>query len=398
MYNYYTAICIMIWLMLLVLCILIRENGRIAEKKKRLFYLTYLLIALAALAEWVGLQLNGREDLPKAALQVVKCADYILTPTATGALVMQMHRNSRKSWLLTGVLAGLLALNAVFQIISAFFGLTVVIDSHHVYSKGPLYPAYLALCMIVILMVITVFFMYGRLFRRRNRFSLYAILLLVIVGFMIQAALPGGYRVAYLSMTMGAALLYIHISEYSQQEADDTVSRQQEQIETDALTGLYSRLAYSNELQRRDGAGPLPDGFAAVMLDIDGLKSVNDSLGHEAGDELIVGAAACIKQVFDGLGRCFRTGGDEFVVLGEMSRGQAADALRRLETACAAWTGRLVGQLHLSAGFALAEDHAGLSAEALVKEADQAMYQAKAAYYARSGKDRRARSREEAGV
>ena len=114
--------------------------------------------ALAALAEWVGLQLNGREDLPKAALQVVKCADYILTPTATGALVMQMHRNSRRSWLLTGVLAGLLALNAVFQIISAFFGLTVVIDSHHVYSKGPLYPAYLALCMIVILMVITVFF------------------------------------------------------------------------------------------------------------------------------------------------------------------------------------------------------------------------------------------------
>ena len=77
---------------------------------------------------------------------------------------------------------------------------------------------------------------------------------------------------------------------------------------------------------------------------------------------------------------------------------QAADALRRLDTECAAWTGRLVGQLHLSAGFALAEDHAGLSAEALVKEADQAMYQAKAAYYARSGKDRRARSREEAGV
>ena len=105
MYNYYTAVCIMIWLMLLVLCILVRENGRIEAKKKRLFYLTYLLIALAALAEWVGLQLNGREDLPKAALQAVKCADYILTPTATGALVMQMHRNSRKSWLLTGVLA-----------------------------------------------------------------------------------------------------------------------------------------------------------------------------------------------------------------------------------------------------------------------------------------------------
>ena len=397
MYNYYTAVCIMIWLMLLVLCILVRENGRIEAKRKRLFYLTYLLIALAALAEWVGLQLNGQEDLPKAALQAVKCADYILTPTATGALVMQMHRNSRKSWFLTGVLAGLLSVNAVFQIISAFFGLTVVIDDRHIYSRGPLYPAYLALCMVVILMVITVFFMYGRLFRRRNRFSLYAILLLVLVGFMIQVALPGGYRVAYLSMTMGAALLYIHISEFSQQETDDTVSRQQTQIETDALTGLYSRLAYSNELQRRDDAGQLPDGFAAVMLDIDGLKSVNDSMGHEAGDELIVGAAQCILKIFGGMGRCFRTGGDEFVVLGEMGREQMEDALRRLETECAAWSGGLVGQLHLSAGFALAEDHAGLSAEALVRKADQAMYLAKAEYYALSGKDRRARSRGEAG-
>ena len=383
---------------LAVLSVLIYENARIPGADKRLLYLTYALIALSAMAEWCGVYLDGDARVPAWILKSIKCADYILTPTATGALVMQMHRNSRKSWLLTGVLAGLLALNAVFQIISAFFGLTVVIDSHHVYSKGPLYPAYLALCMIVILMVITVFFMYGRLFRRRNRFSLYAILLLVLVGFMFQAALPGGYRVAYLSMTMGAALLYIHISEYSQQEADDTVSRQQAQIETDALTGLYSRLAYSNELQRRDGAGRLPDGFAAVMLDIDGLKSVNDSLGHEAGDELIGGAAQCILKVFGGLGRCFRTGGDEFVVLGEMDREQTEDALRRLETECAAWSGSLVGQLHLSAGFALAEDHAGLSAEALVKEADQAMYLAKAAYYALSGKDRRARPREEAGV
>ena len=65
---------------------------------------------------------------------------------------------------------------------------------------------------------------------------------------------------------------------------------------------------------------------------------------------------------------------------------------QRLQQETKQWTGKIVKNLSLAAGYALASDFAGLSCEKLVKEADQAMYAAKAAYYQESGKDRRRRS------
>jgi len=91
------------------------------------------------------------------------------------------------------------------------------------------------------------------------------------------------------------------------------------------------------------------------------------------------------------LGRCYRTGGDEFVILAQMGRERAAAAIEQLNRETAAWHGKSVQTLAMSAGFALAEDHRDISAEKLVSEADKAMYEAKAAFYRQSGMDRRSR-------
>ena len=89
-------------------------------------------------------------------------------------------------------------------------------------------------------------------------------------------------------------------------------------------------------------------------VDINGLKTVNDTLGHEAGDELICGAARCIEATLGTWGKCYRTGGDEFIVLAEMDWTETQEALARL-----------------------------------AREADQAMYARKAEYYRQTGNDRR---------
>ena len=126
-------------------------------------------------------------------------------------------------------------------------------------------------------------------------------------------------------------------------------------------------------------------------MDINGLKAVNDGLGHEAGDELIRGAAACIVNAF-GTGRsCYRTGGDEFVVLTPMSREEATSVLMALNQETRRWRGEKAKSLSVSAGFALSQDYDGLTSEALVRESDKAMYEAKAAYYRKTGRDRRNR-------
>ena len=386
MFFYYSANIFLCWMSLGVLGLLVYENDRIRKRDKRLLYLTYLLIAASALAEFCGVALDGKETFPRSVLLIVKCMDYILTPMAGGALILQMHLKNR--W--NSVMMGLLALNTVLQLISsAIGGWMAAIDARNHYTHGPLYPLYMGLCLAIILIVIAQFIIYGRSFRRQNRASLYATMLLIVIGIAIQELSDA--RTSYTALTIGAALLFIHYTEFVSQKMDDHLRTQQLQLDTDVLTGVYSRRAYSQALRDYDAAGPLPVGFAAFTVDINGLKEVNDSLGHEAGDELIRGAEECIGRSFDAGACCYRTGGDEFVVLTTVDREEAANTLRRLEQETSRWHGNTVNSLRVAAGYALAADHEGQSAEMLVKESDKAMYEAKAAYYRNSGKERRRR-------
>jgi len=383
--SYYTSIIFLSLMALAVLCILVRENGRIPEGNKRLFYLTYLLIALSALAEWTGIQLDGVDSLPAWPLRVAKCTDYILTPMAGGALVRQM--NLRNRWY--RALISILTANVVFQIICCFTGWTVQIDVHNHYSHGPLYGIYICIYLAVIALLIIEFMLYGKAFHRQNRVSLYAIMVLIIAGIVAQELLRGEARISYITLTLGAALLFIHYSEFSQMSSDDRLREQEKQISTDALTGMLNRYAYAKALESYKAADCCPENLAAFSIDINGLKSVNDEFGHAAGDELICGAAMCINRVFEGADRCFRTGGDEFVVFAKLDRVQADAALARLAEESRRWSGSVIKQLRLAAGYALASDHAGISAEKLVIEADQAMYAEKDRYYRESSVNRR---------
>ena len=153
--------------------------------------------------------------------------------------------------------------------------------------------------------------------------------------------------------------------------------------------------SYSRALEELDANGTLPENFAAFTIDINGLKAVNDSLGHEAGDELIRGAATCVKAVLGDEGQCYRTGGDEFVMLTRMKREKAEYALQKLKYETERWQGSAVKSLNVSAGYALAAecDADGLTAEALVRQSDRAMYEAKADYYQSAGRKQRSKRR-----
>ena len=385
--SYYTSIIIMCWLTLGALGVLIYKNNRISKDSKQLLYLTYILVAVSALAEWCGVQLDGRADLPSWMLRVVKCADYILTPLAGGALVMQMRLNNRWQKAMMLILGG----NAVIQAVSAFTGWMIVIDGQNHYSHGPLFPLYLAICLAIYALIILQFLIYGRSFARQNRTSLYVVMLLVITGIGMQELLSG-IRTAYLGMTVGAALMFIHYTEFSQLTADSNLARQQRELQTDPLTSLLNRYAYSQALKDYAASGTLPEEFAAYTIDINDLKQVNDRMGHEAGDELIRGAAECITQVFGGDAACYRTGGDEFVILDPgTDSGRAEGNVRDLKELAGRWQGSGGQKLSLAVGFALAKDYPDLNAEELVRRSDLAMYASKAEYYQTCGRDRRRR-------
>jgi diguanylate cyclase (GGDEF)-like protein/PAS domain S-box-containing protein/putative nucleotidyltransferase with HDIG domain len=95
----------------------------------------------------------------------------------------------------------------------------------------------------------------------------------------------------------------------------------------DQLTGLYNRRFYTEELKRLDTSRRLP--LTLVMGDVNGLKIINDSFGHEAGDELIRETAEILKQCFRSDDILCRYGGDEFIAILPNTDAQLAESIVR---------------------------------------------------------------------
>jgi diguanylate cyclase (GGDEF)-like protein len=148
------------------------------------------------------------------------------------------------------------------------------------------------------------------------------------------------------------------------------------QASVDALTGLANRSAFTAALDRRRLD---PDGHLALLfLDLDDFKTVNDRMGHAAGDELLRHVAARIRGGLRPRDVCARLGGDEFAVLLPDSGDTAHAVAQRLVELVAAPISISGRAVRVGASVGLAFGSAELAAGELVQRADIAMYAAKA--------------------
>jgi diguanylate cyclase (GGDEF)-like protein len=151
-------------------------------------------------------------------------------------------------------------------------------------------------------------------------------------------------------------------------ERADMLSQLTDMASTDALTGLPNRRAWETSLHRALGA---EEGVALAMLDIDHFKEFNDTYGHPAGDRLLRETAAAWREELRAGDLIARLGGDEFALL--LPNCNAANALEVVERL----RQRLPSGQTCSAGIATHEP--GSPPEALMAQADTALYEAKTA-------------------
>jgi diguanylate cyclase (GGDEF)-like protein len=147
----------------------------------------------------------------------------------------------------------------------------------------------------------------------------------------------------------------------------------------DSLTGLPNRALLFDRVEHAFGrAERFGFGVAVLLLDVDGFKTVNDSLGHQAGDELLIEVGSRLTEVVRSSDTVARLGGDEFVVLAEVESDE--EAFEIAERIAEVWEQPFAvasGEVFCSASVGIAVGREAQAPAKMLREADAAMYRAK---------------------
>lgn len=384
MIQLYTGVLIIECLALGVLCALVCYNRQLSKVEKIRFCLTYVVLVLTATVEWLAIYLNGRDENLRPLHIIAKCLDYILTPAVAVFFVRQVAQLKR----IEPFFLILLGLNVILQIVSCFTHWTFYIDEAGYYQHGPVHWIYIAIYIIAIAYVILGFIVYAKRFPRQNLVPFLLLIGLAVLGVVAQEAISdlfeGNLRIGTLSLVFASILLYIHYVSFSQQQKDLELSDKDKLLRVDALSNCLSRFAY-NQAYAALSSSPLPEDFAVMYIDLNGLKGINDKYGHEKGDEYIKSASAILRSSLAGKGECFRTGGDEFLVFLHADYEELENIVSVCRVKAMEWDGMGKEKMSFAIGYATVKIDKEDSLEKLITIADNKMYEEKKRYYEKYG-------------
>lgn len=190
---------------------------------------------------------------------------------------------------------------------------------------------------------------------------------------------------AFTLITAGVVFVAAEISSIRQQlgnrngQLAGLVDRIQEMAIRDELTGLYNRRhAVERMIKVREMANRNALDFAVAYLDLDLFKSVNDTYGHNVGDEVLKAFSALMREQLSGRDFAARLGGEEFlIVLVKSNLEDCAKLAERVRSAVPALRFASASDLSVTVSIGVAQFSAGESLDQLLARADDALYKAK---------------------
>lgn len=228
--------------------------------------------------------------------------------------------------------------------------------------------------LIILVSLITVMALSNRRFpKRKFLLCAYALFiighLLMMLDFFVGPAFLNGRTFEVSQIFQIAAFFVLQLIFYHR--IVDRLEAVSYSAVTDGLTGCYTKHYFTRKVNEaiRDGSA-----FALIFSDIDFFKRLNDTQGHQVGDEILKLVARTMREIFDDVGIVGRYGGEEFAVLITdplVDPGALAEAFRtRVEQESPS-----IYPVTVSVGYTMFES--GLSAHQFIGQADEAMYKAK---------------------
>lgn len=222
--------------------------------------------------------------------------------------------------------------------------------------------------------------------RRRKSYSLLPYGAMVVAFAALAVTLPGGVNTRLWGVVVGLALICalvawrqlvaFHDNQELIKQLREHEGRLRHQAHFDGLTGLANRGHFHEQVGQALLAAPA--SVSVLLVDLDGFKSVNDTMGHAAGDALLMAVADRLRGAIRAGDVAARLGGDEFAVL--LSDCPADEADRTAERILAALTvpEQIEGvAVQAAASIGVASAGPGAEVTSLLRQADIAMYTAK---------------------
>ena len=315
---------------------------------KRLYILvaSVFLLSIAVFVEFEYATLPGHQTL-RAVLMAIR---YSATPYIISHLIYTLVKKQTWRIFIPSILL------AALDFLSIFTGIVFKIDEQNNFSRGAF--GYLPFIVAGLYCVSLVY-----LLIRRSNMKWMEIVPIVFLSFALFSGLlfPFVYGPDFSQIfcsTIGAALFIYYVFEILQQ------------TKKDSLTGLLNRHAYHADIRKN------PEEITALIsIDMNGLKTINDTLGHAAGDEALVTLALCFRRALKSRQYGYRIGGDEFVILCRKTpEAEMKELIGRIE--------RNVSETayHCAIGYSYSGD-GKKPIEDMLRESDMMMYEVKERYY-----------------
>lgn len=352
-YDYLIEIINMIILCTLLLWLFL-DNMRSFKKQRlmRCIFLTFIVV----IAETGCLLTDNTIPQNRGWSIFFNCTGFGMTPIV---LLMEadLYVENEKKHLWHYIPA---AVNGVFVLLSLGWGFIFRVTENNEYMRGPYFKVYLCAFLFSIVYSALKKLLLVRTLPAVLSVKIIASNTVLFLGTVYQVLHPQ-FHVTWLGMSIYFVLVYSFLK-----EMDGLL---------DHMTGLLNRNTFQLMTAQEMHGKWKRKKLAVVIFDIDHFKHINDTLGHQQGDEYIRQTAKILKQAF-GMHRVFRIGGDEFaVLLSGVSESEVCQYLEKTEQLI--WKKRQKEENFPTVSYGYAFNSAECGMEQTVKMADVRMYECK---------------------
>lgn len=350
MSDLYTVVVFITLFTLIISIMEVISNGLVSQKNKNEIIAVSLVIGIAVIGEWIGVETNGAASslilLHKAAKLVEFCAVPAIGVTA--AIAYGKVKRIRLAYVF-------IACHAVFEIWAMLNGWVFFIDSDNIYHRGSLYWIYIAAFIFSVLYCFICMVIGYKNYQARFNGVMALVMCLLAFGVSVQMV-NSEIRVDYLCAVIGNIFLYNNRGSIVNQ--------------VDKTTRLLNRRCFDRK------AESVKSNVCVMVFDINKFKIINDTYGHAVGDECLKDVGKIIFSVYGKHGQCYRIGGDELCVILNKYFENPEKLNARLHREAAKLRPKYGDIFGISVGYAYCDGSKTTFAEAF-KKADEMMYENK---------------------